>query len=95
MMLLHLTHEQAMDQAEQIRKTIAEHTFPIIPQGKIYMTSSIGVATLRDSDVSKLLIERVDQALYIAKRKNRNCVVSEKAILRHDRSAILEKAKLM
>ena len=95
MMLLYLDHDQAMAQAEQIRKTIAGHTFSLVPQGKIYMTTSIGIATLRDTDVSKLLIERADQALYIAKRKNRNCVISEKEILRHDRSAILEKAKLI
>lgn len=41
------------------------------------ITASFGVAELNERDTSNSLIERADKALYAAKHRGRNCVVSE------------------
>ena len=40
---------------------------------------SIGVAKLRPSETGAELLKRVDECLYDAKAKGRNCVVAESA----------------
>ena len=71
--------------AERIRKHIELHKFFLSsdPNLKsISMTASIGVASLTDenAETGKLLKE-TDQALYLAKSKGRNCVISSSELL--------------
>ncbi len=56
--------------AERIRAKVAAHTFP----GGLKMTISIGVAATTEAAQFTSLIERADQALYVAKQGGRNQV---------------------
>jgi len=67
-----ITLEQATGLAERIREHVAKATFTHIG----HMTISIGVVAAREGDTGQLLFERVDQALYEAKRSGRNRVVA-------------------
>ena len=65
--------------AERIRKTLESKQWTIEPNrervGRI--TVSIGVVKLRPGETGSGLVKRVDECLYDAKAKGRNCVVAE------------------
>lgn len=64
--------DKAYEVAERIRKRIADS--PINLQGTtIEITISLGICTLREDDDINSIIERADQALYLAKNGGRNC----------------------
>ncbi len=73
---------QGMIAAERIRKTIAEHKFPVIRRGRESdeyhsITVSVGVSCFPEDSTDPIeLVEMADSALYRAKRKGRNCVCS-------------------
>ncbi|MDD2700038.1 MAG: GGDEF domain-containing protein [Sideroxydans sp.] len=60
--------------AEKLRKVVADQTFPVV--GRI--TTSIGIANFREGDTQESIYTRADDAMYEAKRKGRNCIVSSK-----------------
>ncbi len=60
--------------AERIRRAVEERPFRH-GRKKIPMTVSLGVATLREGEEGKALVERADRALYRAKNDGRNQVV--------------------
>jgi len=63
---------KAFEVAERIRKRIADS--PINLQGNIInITISLGICTLRADDDINSIVERADQALYLAKNGGRNC----------------------
>ncbi|MDX2128565.1 MAG: GGDEF domain-containing protein [Chloroherpetonaceae bacterium] len=72
------TKEQAFIQAERIRTAIESTYFPFQekqPTGNL--TASLGVATFPDDgEELKILTECADVALYVAKERGRNCVIS-------------------
>ena len=78
--LLFCQHEKAMVRAREVQYEIKTYPFSLDPKNKISITSSLGVSTLHPTDTSHLLIERADKALYLAKKRGRNCVVSEEEI---------------
>jgi two-component system cell cycle response regulator len=61
--------------AEEIRAVMAKDDFQI-PEGRLAVTCSIGVAAAPGADNPDLteLIGKADEALYAAKHNNRNCV---------------------
>jgi len=61
--------------AEKIRKSVADHTYPIAGA----VTCSIGVSAFRENDSSETMTERADRALYQAKNHGRNLVMSTAA----------------
>lgn len=63
--------------AERLRVNIA-HTSIELDNVSIHITISLGVASLQDDEDVTLeeLINRADQALYVAKRSGKNCVVA-------------------
>ncbi len=65
--------DEAGPLAERIRHVVKAEAFPGVGQ----ITISLGVAQLRRKDSIDSLIQRVDQALYSAKQKGRDCVVLE------------------
>jgi diguanylate cyclase (GGDEF)-like protein len=70
-MILHETTEPgARTLAERIRSKVAAATFP----GGLKLTISIGVAATDEPALFTTLIERADQALYVAKQSGRNQV---------------------
>lgn len=76
MLLPEANLQQAMDTAEHLRQTIANHMF--IYQGdSISVTMSFGVTErlVHDTEVNEL-IKRADSALYQAKRTGRNQVIA-------------------
>lgn len=84
------TKEEAMEEAEQIRKLISEQPFflqkHITNSGEaieVYVTASIGVATYPDDcDECTELIRHADRAMYVgAKRKGRNKVAQYERII--------------
>ncbi len=60
----------AKTRAEDLRTTIAAHTFAHIGP----LTASFGVATYHPGEHPNALLKRADLALYRAKEKGRNCV---------------------
>jgi diguanylate cyclase (GGDEF)-like protein len=68
--------ENTQQVAERLRKLIENQPFPT-RQGSVQITISLGLATVceREEDLAAL-IERADQALYIAKRSGRNRVAA-------------------
>lgn len=66
--------------AERLRRAISEHTIST-PQGEISLTVSIGVAQADEATENlEALIARADLALYAAKQRGRNCVVTDRDI---------------
>jgi diguanylate cyclase len=66
--------ESAAAVAERLRKLI-ENTRFIYHKHEISLTVSIGVTEIRDSDTSvEMVFNRVDKAMYQAKKKGRNMV---------------------
>ncbi len=63
-------HENAAILAEKLRQKIEAYQFLTVG----HITVSIGVAELRHGEGMDELIMRADQALYCAKRDNKNCV---------------------
>jgi diguanylate cyclase (GGDEF)-like protein len=73
MMISSLNSLTAMlELAEQLRLKIDQHKFTYIG----HKTASFGVSQYRAGDSAESLIKRADEALYIAKEKGRNNVVS-------------------
>jgi diguanylate cyclase (GGDEF)-like protein len=74
--LPYTTQEQAMPVAERIRKNVALYGFPGAGEDeKVKVTISIGVSTFPLNAKTKTdLINRADQALYLAKSEGRNRV---------------------
>ena len=65
--------EGAKNAAERLRTVVAETPFT---QG-LRQTASFGVATYKQGESPEAFIDRADKALYEAKQKGRNCVVSK------------------
>ncbi|MDX1450972.1 MAG: diguanylate cyclase [Oleiphilaceae bacterium] len=69
----------ALKLAERIRESVASHSFIIGNSSPLTLTVSIGLAEKSDDDVSPNdTLKRADLAVYRAKKKGRNCVVSDK-----------------
>lgn len=66
---------QAMQQAERLRSTVAALSIDT-EAGPISVTTSIGVAEGQPGEPLEQVVRRADQALYTAKEKGRNLVVS-------------------
>jgi len=66
-----LTVKQAATKAEQLRRYIQGHNFG----DGLTVTCSFGVTQFESKDTQKSIFQRVDDALYLAKEKGRNCVV--------------------
>ncbi|NUM36162.1 MAG: diguanylate cyclase, partial [Candidatus Brocadiae bacterium] len=78
-MLLPMSHEKAMEKAQKIQKSV-QNCFFWIDTVAIKITLSLGVSTLNKEDVCQSFVERADKALYLAKEKGKNQVVSEQEI---------------
>lgn len=74
--LPYTTQEQAVPVAERIRKNVGRHGFPGVQKNEqVTVTVSIGVSTFPLNAKTKSdLINRADQALYLAKSEGRNKV---------------------
>ena len=75
--LLKANQMHAKTRALEIQNLIRNHHFIIKKDKTLQMTSSMGISTLHSTDTPHLLIERADQSLYLAKRKGRNCIITE------------------
>lgn len=62
--------QETIDFAELLRKAIETHDFPGVDQ----VTSSFGVAVVHSIDTAETIVNRADDALYIAKNNGRNQV---------------------
>ena len=76
---------EALATAERLRNRVAEHTFWVTDLGghrvALSITLSLGYATAeRGVEAGESLVGRVDQALYAAKGKGRNCVIGAPAV---------------
>ena len=65
---------QAADMAEKLRHRIMETTF--IPEDPLPITASFGVAASDADQTFEDAFRKADQALYLAKSRGRNCVVT-------------------
>jgi len=68
--------DKVLEVAERIRETVQKHKFYLIDGQAISITVSIGVAIYPDivNDINRI-VEKADEALYLAKRTGRNKVV--------------------
>ena len=67
--------EQAQDVAEDIRTAVAASGFMHAGSHPVNVTVSLGVAALDESSNFQTLVNRADEALYVAKNSGRNRVV--------------------
>jgi diguanylate cyclase (GGDEF)-like protein len=72
--LPHTDADGARQSAERIRTTVAGASVPLPGGGSMSITTSVGVATLQNSDTLQSLMSRCDRAVYEAKRLGRNRV---------------------
>lgn len=71
----HTGEQEAREMAERLRQTVMQNAISLSGR-KIHVTISIGVSLIREADQSfESVIKRIDDALYAAKDKGRNCVV--------------------
>ena len=71
---------RALQVAERLRACIASEPFQVNAEIALEVTASVGVSTLeRREDTPETLFKRADTALYSAKRRGRNRVVTEAA----------------
>jgi diguanylate cyclase (GGDEF)-like protein len=61
--------------AERLRTLFAEQVFYSDQMVAVSCSVSIGVAELRAGEAARELLQRADEATYVAKRNGRNCVV--------------------
>lgn len=73
--------------AERIRAAVANARFDLHDSLSLSITVSIGAASWHPDDTVKTLYAKADQALYEAKSKGRNCVITSGAADRSTRSA--------
>jgi len=82
-----LTLKEAVAVAERLRRRVEEM---VVRWGDdvIKITASFGVAEVKDGDRPETIIQRADEALYLAKLDGKNCVRSEidVAVRRGDRN---------
>lgn len=71
-----MTHQQAIEKAEELRLSISAVTTPLPENNSLTVTVSIGLA-INDSEEESLdsLLRKADKNLYIAKNNGRNRVV--------------------
>lgn len=70
-----MDRERALDMAEDMRVAVAASGFLHSGKHPVNVTISLGVAQLDDSADFQLLVNRADEALYVAKNSGRNRVV--------------------
>jgi len=70
---------QAKTLAEHIRKTLA-NTKPETGTGEASFTISIGIAEGNPNEELATMLDRADEALYLAKRSGRNCVKTQQDV---------------
>ncbi|MGM0533357.1 MAG: diguanylate cyclase [Campylobacterota bacterium] len=64
------SEKASMTVAQKLRRQIKEQAI-----GQIHVTCSFGVTTIREDDTKQSVIERVDKAMYAAKKEGRDRVV--------------------
>ena len=86
--------EGALILAERVRHAFRSHRFRSLPPDR-RLTTSVGVAAApaRDDEVAKTLLERADEALYVAKRDGRDRSVSWHAGMRAFNDQHAERAR--
>lgn len=72
--LVDVTPEQALQQADKIRQRIATHRYALPNGAELSLTASLGVAPYNGHPDYQYLINQADAALYRAKREGRNRV---------------------
>jgi diguanylate cyclase len=67
--------EAACEVMQRLQTQLAQK--PIVWENlELFVTFSVGVATLLPAEIASALIGRADKAMYEAKRKGKNCVVT-------------------
>lgn len=71
---------RAYQVGERLRACVAAETFMVHPNQPIRVTASVGLSTLeRAEDTPETMFKRADNALYAAKKRGRNRVVTDAA----------------
>jgi diguanylate cyclase len=70
-MLTHISEKQALEVAERMREKIEGHSL-MLDEGCIQITASIGIAMYDGHPDYQRVINRADEAVYLAKDQGRN-----------------------
>jgi two-component system cell cycle response regulator len=71
------TSDEGVVTAERIREELKIENFSPIPDKKIYLTVSIGVAQYKKHEDVKAFVNRVDHLMYQGKKKGKNRTCSD------------------
>jgi diguanylate cyclase (GGDEF)-like protein len=81
--LPHTTERQAIVLAESIRLNCHQVTVETFLHNKLSFTVSIGVTEWHHPESIESLLNRVDDFLYVAKEKGRDCIVAQSLLSEH------------
>ena len=71
------SNRDAIVTAERIRTELKKEIFSPVPDKKVYMTTSIGIAQYIIGEDIKAFVHRADQLMYEAKNNGKDRVCSE------------------
>ncbi len=75
-LLVNTDIRRAREVAERIRRAVEAHHFPDHEHQRVPVTTSIGVAGLKEDETPEQALERADAALYRAKEAGRNRIMT-------------------
>lgn len=70
-------HQEALQIAQRLLVTFQNQAITLEDDNQLFATASMGIAEYRAGETKDAMLNRADEALYQAKRRGRNCIVTK------------------